>query len=103
MSKTILNKFNKVEQQLSYDRLIKEIEELETRITGLSKFITKNEVFCCMTTEEQELMLEQVEVMTRLYFILTARKDKFKIHTIDEYFDLLSRMSGRIINEEISR
>ena len=54
-------------------RLRKELEDLNFKIEKLNNFIEKNDIFKTIDLEEQELLKEQREIMTKYANILRKR------------------------------
>ena len=54
-------------------RLRKELEDLNFKIKKLNNFIEKNDIFKTIDSEEQELLKEQREIMTKYANILRKR------------------------------
>ena len=54
-------------------RLRKELEDLDFKIEKLNNFIEKNDIFKTIDSEEQELLKEQREIMTKYANILRKR------------------------------
>ena len=54
-------------------RLKKELEDLNFKIEKLNNFIEKNDIFKTMDLEEQKLLEEQREIMTKYANILRKR------------------------------
>ena len=54
-------------------RLRKELEDLNFKSEKLNNFIEKNDIFKTIDSEEQELLKEQREIMTKYANILRKR------------------------------
>ena len=54
-------------------RLRKELEDLNFKIEKLNNFIEKNDIFKTIDLEEQELLKEQREIMSKYANILRKR------------------------------
>nr|WP_314081224.1 hypothetical protein [uncultured Leptotrichia sp.] len=54
-------------------RLRKELEDLNFKIEKLNNFIEKNDIFKMIDLEEQELLKEQREIMSKYANILRKR------------------------------
>ena len=54
-------------------RLRKELKDLNFKIEKLNNFIEKNDIFKTIDLEEQELLKEQREIMTKYANILRKR------------------------------
>ena len=54
-------------------RLRKELEDLNFKIKKLNNFIEKNDIFKTIDLEEQELLKEQREIMSKYANILRKR------------------------------
>ena len=55
------------------DKVRKELEDLNFKIEKLNNFIEKNDIFKTIDLEEQELLKEQREIMTKYANILRKR------------------------------
>ena len=67
------NKMGVIKMDDYKSRLRKELEDLNFKIEKLNNFIEKNDIFKTIDSEEQELLKEQREIMTKYANILRKR------------------------------
>ena len=67
------NKMGVIKMDDYKSRLRKELEDLNFKIEKLNNFIEKNDIFKTIDLEEQELLKEQREIMTKYANILRKR------------------------------
>ena len=67
------NKIGVIKMDDYKSRLRKELEDLNFKIEKLNNFIEKNDIFKTIDLEEQELLKEQREIMTKYANILRKR------------------------------
>jgi hypothetical protein len=60
------------------ERVVKEKEELDDKLTKLEIFVSTNKIFNTLSDEDKQLLTDQYETMEKYSLILEKRINRFK-------------------------